>query len=180
MASQSDLELVLLGIVAKFGPCTPYAVRQHFEASPSHFFSGSTGSIYPAVKRLADSGLLAPRAGRRGQQRRTLYAITPSGRAALRAWLAPPLDDAALGTPYDPLRTRVYFLTEINAKERQRFLNHAIEGLEQRLKTVRAYAEGYDPETESLSYLAARGYLYAARAQLRWLREVRREVEEAK
>jgi hypothetical protein len=39
------LEFTVLGIVAKFGPLTPYAVRRHFATSPHGHFSSSAGSI---------------------------------------------------------------------------------------------------------------------------------------
>ncbi len=173
ISRETELELVLLGIVAKFGPCTPYAVRRHFEGSPTHFFSSSTGSIYPAMERLRAARKLARKASLRGNQRRKLYSITDKGRDALKRWLTPPLDDAALGVPHDNLRTRLYFLTELKPKERRALLDHAIESLEARLPEVRAYVDSHDAEKERVSHLAARGCLQLARAQIRWLKEVR-------
>jgi len=172
----SDLEGVLLGIVGKFGPCTAYALRKHFEGSPTRFFTSSTGAIYPAVRRLERAGLLASRADRRGRQRRRLLQLTPGGEAVLQAWLGPPVDEGAFGTPYDPLRTRMYFVGALPARRRQAFLDALRRGLERQLAQVEAYVASFDPESNPAGRLAARGCLHATWAQLRWLDEVAREL----
>jgi DNA-binding PadR family transcriptional regulator len=177
MENLSELDCVILGVVTKFGPLTPYGVRKHFEGSPTHAFSSSTGSIYPAVRRLESDGHLRSRASARGQQARSLLSITGMGRRALEAWLTPPLDDEAFAVPNDPIRTRLYFLQCLKPAQRRNFLDGVIAGLEQKLPSVRAYADSFPARGKTLvSNLAARGTLRAANAQLRWLREVRREL----
>ena len=172
-----DLESVILGIVAKFGPCTAYTVRTHFESSPTAFFSSSPGSVYPAVKRLCERSLLAPEEDARGRQARVRYTVTAAGRASLRAWLSPPFPDEALAVPYDPIRNRLYFLTTLPSARRRRVVDELIAALEEHLPRVQTYVDSFDPDgRERMSHLAARGCLYAARAQLRWLREVRDEL----
>jgi DNA-binding PadR family transcriptional regulator len=175
-APASDLEGVVLGIVHKFGPCTAYALRKHFEGSPTRFFTSSTGAIYPAVRRLERAGLLASRADRRGRQRRRQLELTPAGKSALRAWLGPPVEDGAFGTPYDPLRTRMYFIEALPPGRRRAFLDALRRGLERQLEEVESYVASFDPASNRAGHLAARGCLHATRAQLRWLDEVAREL----
>jgi len=176
---RTDLEHVILGITSKFGPCTTYVIRGHFTDSPSAFFSSSTGSVYPAVRRLTQAGLLAKRGDLRGRQRRTLYSITPEGRAALSTWLAPPLDEAALTLPFDSLRTRFYFIGALSPAKRRAFLEHALAQLEARLPQIQEYVELFPAQGKThLSHLAARGALFEARARIRWLRECWKELEE--
>ncbi len=178
LAKRFELEHVILGIVDKFGPCTPYAVRQHFEVSPSAFFSSSTGSIYPAMRRLRETGWLDEHPDSRGRQKRVLYSITPEGREALRRWLAPPLDPEVVSVPYDALRTRVYFLAALVPAERLALIDHALAALERELSGVREYVDSYPAEGATrLSHLAARGALHEARARIRWLKELRNELE---
>ena len=47
----TELEAAVLGVVWQDGPCTPYAIRQHFLESPAPRWSGSAGAIYPLVRR---------------------------------------------------------------------------------------------------------------------------------
>ena len=121
-------------------------------------------------------GLLASRADRRGRQRRRQLAVTAAGTAALRAWLGPPLDPDAFGTPYDPLRTRMYFIEALPARRRRAFLEALRRGLELQLAQVEAYVACFDATANRTGRLAARGCLHATRAQLRWLDAVEREL----
>jgi len=172
----SELESVILGIVRKFGPCTAYTVRKHFEGSPTRFFTSSTGAIYPAVRRLHAAGLLATSADRRGKQRREQLRLTDEGLRALRAWLGPPIDPHAFGTPYDPIRTRMYFLDALPPKKRRAFLEAVQRGLEQQLEQVRAYVDSFDATENPSGRAAASGCLHSTRAQVRWIAEAGRRL----
>lgn len=130
------------------------------------------------MRRLREMGWLEERPDSRGRQKRMLYQITPEGREALRRWLAPPLGPEVLSVPYDALRTRVYFLAALAPVERLALIDHALAALEQELSKVREYVESYPAGGAThLSHLAARGTLHEARARIRWLKEVRNELE---
>lgn len=177
MAKHTELELLVLGVVAKFGPLTPYAVRRHFATSPTPSFSSSAGTIYPVLERLAAEGLVLARDGARGRQARRTYRISAAGRRAHLAWLFA-TDEAApeelFTAPHDPLRRRLYFLGLLPRAEQRRFLDHALSRLEEELARQERYAAGYAPTGPTrYSRLAAEGMLVASRARLEWLRGVR-------
>jgi DNA-binding PadR family transcriptional regulator len=68
-----------------------YDMRKGIQSSIGYFWAESYGQIYPALKRLADEGLIAPSSSSsNGRKRRQTYVITDGGRAALRQWLALP------------------------------------------------------------------------------------------
>jgi DNA-binding PadR family transcriptional regulator len=68
-----------------------YDIRKGIQQSIGYFWAESYGQIYPALKRLAEEGLIAPSKARpSGRKRRQTYVITDTGRAALRQWLALP------------------------------------------------------------------------------------------
>ncbi len=116
----TDLEGAVLAEIAKRGVATSYLVARAFAASPSEFWSGSAGAVYPLVKRLATRGLLASQADSDGKRARLDYRVTERGRVALEDWL---LDvKRASGMGFDPLRTRLVHLELIDAKRRQKFL----------------------------------------------------------
>ena len=117
----TDLEGAVLGYIASDGPVTSYAVGREFAASPSEFWTGSAGAVYPLMLRLTARGLLAGTPGARGRRRATWYTLTPDGRAELKRWL---LDiDRASGMGFDPLRTRLGFMGLVSEVERRRFLD---------------------------------------------------------
>ena len=116
----SDMEGAALGLIASEGPVTSYAVVRAFAASPSEFWSGSAGAIYPLMRRLAARGLVIADGGAHGRRKATWYTISPAGAAALKAWL---LDaDRAAGMGFDPLRTRLAFRGLMTDAERQALL----------------------------------------------------------
>ena len=110
--SVTELEGAILGEIARLGSCTAYRLRQSFVTSRSAEWSGSTGAVYPALRRLTARGLLAgvPVPGARGGQ---AMSVTDAGRAALEAWLGDV--EKAANPGLDPFRTRVGFARKLAA-----------------------------------------------------------------
>lgn len=113
----TELEGAAMATLAQIGPCTPYALMDRFRGSSSEFWSGSTGAIYPLVRRLAAAGLVETRKDDQGKRARELVELTHSGRKAMTAWLTDASAASRLG--FDPLRTRLLFL-ELLSKTDQR------------------------------------------------------------
>jgi PadR family transcriptional regulator, regulatory protein AphA len=93
--SRSDLtpvSYVVLGLVARDGPSTPYALKAAVGRGIAHFWAFPHSQIYAETERLARLGLLAEEREQTGRRRRS-YRITAEGRAALAAWLAEPTDE---------------------------------------------------------------------------------------
>lgn len=177
MTAHGELEHVILGIVAKFGPLTPYAVRRHFADSPTPAFSSSAGTIYPAVARLVGARLLVAKKDARGAQERAQLTITAAGRRTHLAWLFD-ADDGFLRPPPDPLRTRIYFLGLLPARERRVFLARALRALEAQIEELERYARSWPAEGPTrYSRLASDGLTELARARQRWLARVQAELE---
>ncbi len=125
MSELTDLEGAALADIARRGPTTSYAVARTFAGSPSEFWSGSAGAVYPMIKRLEARGLLESVQASDGNRVRADYRITEIGREALRTWL---LDaDRAAGLGFDPLRTRAVHLDLVSAEERARFFDDVAE-----------------------------------------------------
>lgn len=82
-----------LGILA-FGEATGYEIKKMSEEGRfSHFIDASYGSIYPALTRLTEQGLVECREEQQsGKPDRKIYSITEAGRAAFVAALE---EDAA-------------------------------------------------------------------------------------
>ena len=178
LIDSEDLERVILGIVWKRGPCTPYAVRKELSTSPSSHFSGSPGSVYPILRRLESQGCLGSEESLRGQQKRRLYFVEEAGLAALKEWLSPPLPDSAVGLLYDPLRTRLYFLSVLPPGVQRAFLQHTRQKLLDQLVATRQDAERYRVSGDDFSRLAAAGGVMELESRIRWTELVARALIE--
>jgi PadR family transcriptional regulator AphA len=79
----------LLGLLA-IQSWTTYELAQQMDRSLGRFWPRAVSKIYEEPKRLVALGLARSRRELVGRRPRTVYAITPAGRRALRAWLKQP------------------------------------------------------------------------------------------
>ena len=82
---------VILGMIA-LGNQTGYDIKRVVDKSTRHFWSASYGQIYPELRRLEEQGLVQGQSEPTGGRARTVYSLTPAGRAALGDWLEPERD----------------------------------------------------------------------------------------
>ena len=80
---------LVLGLLAREGPSTPYELKRHVAATLGHFWSFPHTLLYGEPARLAGLGLLSEEREEGGRRRR-IFSITPAGLDALRAWLSRP------------------------------------------------------------------------------------------
>jgi DNA-binding PadR family transcriptional regulator len=80
---------LVLGLIAREGPSTPYDLKRHVTATIGHFWSFPHALLYKEPQRLKELGLLTEEREAAGRRRR-LFSITDRGRQALRSWLARP------------------------------------------------------------------------------------------
>lgn len=83
-----EVKTLCLGILT-LRDASGYDIRRFFEKGPfSHFHQAGFGSIYPALMRAADEGLVTYRAeSQEGQPDKKVYTITPAGEAYLKKQL---------------------------------------------------------------------------------------------
>jgi PadR family transcriptional regulator AphA len=77
---------VILGMVSR-EPRSGYEIKALVDQTTRFFWAASYGQIYPELKRLAEAGLIEGVEAPRGERKRTVYAITAEGEAALKDWL---------------------------------------------------------------------------------------------
>jgi DNA-binding PadR family transcriptional regulator len=80
---------LVLGLLAREGPSTPYELEQHVRATLGNFWSFPHTLLYSEPARLAALGLAIETRETDGRRRR-LFTITPAGEVALGAWLDRP------------------------------------------------------------------------------------------
>ncbi len=168
----TELEAAVLGVVWQEGPCTPYAIRQHFLESRAPRWSGSAGAIYPLVRRLETRGLVRSTPSVRGRRAHCNFRITRLGGTALKRWVRAPI---ALGDGtmiHDPLRTRMLFLSALPREEALSFVSDALGALRRALQQAQKDCREKPVGEDQFAHFAARNALLVARARVKWLAEV--------
>jgi PadR family transcriptional regulator AphA len=84
------------------GEATGYEIRRLcVEGECSYFIEASFGSIYPALAKLEDEGLVVSRTEQQdGKPAKKVYSITEAGRAAFASQLAEPLGEDMFRSPF--------------------------------------------------------------------------------
>jgi len=85
----SPTSYLVLGLLAREGPSTPYDLEQHVQATVGNFWSFRHTLLYTEPPRLAALGLVTEVRESEGRRRR-VFAITPAGIEALGSWLDRP------------------------------------------------------------------------------------------
>ncbi|WP_454086288.1 PadR family transcriptional regulator [Georgenia sp. Marseille-Q6866] len=163
------LELAILGQLGS-APMHGYELRRQLSAQLGAFRTLSYGSLYPALRRLTEAGLIAeaptaslphPLAGRRG---RIVYELTAAGRERLAATLAT-ADPAAWEDEAFDVRFTLFATTD--ARTRLRILEGRHARMVERLSLLR----------ESTQRTRERMDAYTAELARHGLEQVEREVE---
>jgi len=81
---KGNLDLLLLSVLAA-GPAHGYAIISALHDRSGGTFDLPEGTIYPALHRLEDAGLLASTWAQAEGRRRRIYGLTDEGVAALAA-----------------------------------------------------------------------------------------------
>ncbi len=88
----TPVSYVVLGLVARDGPLTPYDIKAAVARGIAHFWPFPHSQIYSETAYLTGLGLLAEEREGSGRRRRT-FRLTPAGRQALASWLREPTSD---------------------------------------------------------------------------------------
>lgn len=88
-AALTTTSYALLGLLA-LRPWTTYELTKQVQRSLGWFWPRTERKLYDEPKKLVAAGLATATEQRTGKRPRTVYAITPAGRKALRAWLGEP------------------------------------------------------------------------------------------
>jgi len=139
-----SLPHVLLGMLAE--PASGYDLKQKFEQSVRHFWYAELSQIYPTLARLEKKGLLTSRKtpSDKGPDRK-VYTRTGKGRKELREWLA---GGPVVRTERHAYLTQLFFLDEISAGQRVRFMETLRDDFLERLRElqdIEAHWSANDP-----------------------------------
>lgn len=106
MASSNRTEYAVLGLLA-LGAQTGYDIKKMADEALGHCWNESFGHIYPILRRLEERGWVTKTVEpQEGRPDRKVYALTPAGREALRAWFGEPIEPVP---PRNELLLKLFF-----------------------------------------------------------------------
>jgi len=85
----SEASYLVLGMLERVQPATPYDLKQVAQLSTTHFWTIPHSQLYSECQRLAKEGLLIEDREQAGRRRR-IYRVTKAGMDALDAWRGEP------------------------------------------------------------------------------------------
>ena len=119
---------------------TTYELAQQMHRALGHFWPRAESKLYEEPKKLVDHGLATATAEPVGRRPRTVYAITPAGRDALRAWMPQPSDGPVV--EFEGL-VRVFYAEHGTKADLMAAIDSAHEWVERRYEESDGISRGY-------------------------------------
>lgn len=168
-----DVRTICLGILTR-GDATGYEIKKLFEdGGYQHFVEASFGSIYPALNRLTEDGLVSVRAeAQEKRPDRKVYSLTGAGREAVVRALMKPLPEDRHRSPFLFAMLFSHLLPQDHVLS---MIDHYIQQSEEKLAQLTEAEPG--SETPGERFVIGYGRAVYA-AMLNYLRSHRAEFEQ--
>ncbi|MFZ1983306.1 MAG: PadR family transcriptional regulator [Desulfatitalea sp.] len=145
-----DAQTIILGFLTR-GEKTGYELKQYFSISFSFFSGLSYGSIYPALRRMTQQGLVTMLKERQEHAPdRKVYTITEKGREvfldALRGPIAP-------NTCRSPFLMRLFFFEDLSPADRLALVRNHMETVRQQYRGLEAAQPQVEANADTFQYL---------------------------
>ena len=168
----TPFEHILLGLICT-APSSGYDLKRIFAVTPMGIYRPSSGSVYPALRRLEQKGLVKAQApsGQGGQsaRRRRVYEPTQTGQAAHLTWLRTPIEPATVSRDLGLHLMRFVMMEHLLPPEEVlTFLQNLADALAALTAQLEQYAAGAADPTSRHPRLALDHGLEVHRASLRW------------
>lgn len=145
-----DVPSILLGFLMR-GSCTGYELKQFFSISFSFFSGLSYGSIYPALRRMTEQGLVTMVSQRQTHAPdRKVYTITDKGREAFRDALRAPLGP---NTGKSPFLMRLFFFEDLAPEDRLAIVQNHLADVRRQAQDLEAVQPQIAGKADRFQYL---------------------------
>lgn len=167
----TPFEHILIGLVC-LSPASGYDLKRIFAATPMGIYQPSSGSLYPALRRLEAKGLLEALDGSGESARhRRVYEPTQAGRAAHGTWLRTPVEVSTVSRDLGLHLMRFVMMEHASSREEVlSFLDNLKDALEAFIAGLERYAAATGQLDDRHPGLALDHGLAVHRASLRWTR----------
>lgn len=173
----SSIRLFILGTLSASGPLHGHQIRQQAQSDRTEIWTDiQVGSVYGALKRLANEGLVrelrTERVGNRPE--RTIYEITPEGRLALSAVREAVMRE--LDRHFDPFDLALAQSRDLAEEDLEQIIANRLAGLQVELAKLRHQAELADPYVNEAERMVCQHLIARAAAELQWHTELAARV----
>jgi DNA-binding PadR family transcriptional regulator len=175
----TSFEHILLGLIAA-APSSGYDLKRIFAATPMGVYQPSSGTLYPALRRLELIGMIQTQtpSGQNGPsaRHRRVYEPTQAGRAAHAAWLRAPVEPATVARDLGLHLMRFVMMEHLfPAEEVVAFLRGFAGALAEFTGGLEQYTAAADLGTRHARLALDHG-LAVHRASLQWAEQTIREL----
>jgi DNA-binding PadR family transcriptional regulator len=174
----STLELALLGLISQ-APMSGYDLRKVFTTTPMGHFSSSPGAIYPALKRLEESGLIEGTVkGRDTLRPRRVYVLTQEGKEVLKQRLSQPVTQDDIVWHMDDLLLRFVFMGDLLGREETlSFLKEFLQQTEAYIPSLQEHLENSRKSESPYGAFAMEHGIELYKTHARWAKHVIKQLE---
>jgi len=167
----TSFEQILVGLIC-MSPSSGYDLKRIFAATPMGVYQPSSGTLYPALRRLELTGVVQAQAptGQNGEsaRHRRVYEPTQAGRAVHATWLREPVDPATVARDLGLHLMRFVMMEQaFSQDDALAFLRSLADALAGFIEGLERYATADDRATRH-SRLALDHGLSVHRASLEW------------
>lgn len=178
MANEKKINYVILGLL-NHESLTGYEIKKRIDHSLKFFWSGSFGSIYPALDALEADGCVEKEEENSGRGK-IIYSVTEKGRTLLREWLMKPAEKDELR--YETL-LKLFFGGELGREGVLVHIQKFEEKIRKELLVLEEYAANLekvqDEEEHKYYLLTVKFGVETYRAYLGWCREAKAVLQNA-
>jgi DNA-binding PadR family transcriptional regulator len=167
-----DVKTMLLGFLMS-SSMTGYEIKKKFSLSFSFFSGLSYGSIYPALKKMEQEGLITLKVEiRDGSPNRKIYTLTDEGRKVFLKNLRAPF---ALEQPKMAFLARLFFFAHLTPEERLATAKAYLDSIKEMQRNLTEVEPQIRGRADEYQYLC---YSFGVRLFEDLLRNVEQVVEE--
>lgn len=167
----------MLGSLAK-EPASGYDLVQRFDNKLNFVWWASHGAVYTELQKLEADGLIT--SSDEGARGRVEYAVTETGRDAVRTWLTSPV----ARRPKDELILRIFHLWLLEPEDAADFLDQLANEYRDRLALYESRdgsaADGPAEGPAFFDAIALRAGIHHERAMLAWAEESAAAIRSAR
>lgn len=169
-----ELKYAILGLLNQKS-MSGYELSAEFGSALNEFWSAKHSQIYPELKKLTQEGMVTYEVAISGNVlQKKIYTITDDGRRDFLEWLSE--DQPMSSTPKDIFRLRVFFSSELSARDRLKMFKDHLEQHRLRLTYLRRQMEKFDgiPDSDSSllgDYMVLMGAIMREETTCKWLKK---------
>jgi DNA-binding PadR family transcriptional regulator len=165
----TPFEHILIGLIC-LSPASGYDLKRKFATTPMGVYQPSSGSIYPALRRLEARGLIEALDGPSELTRhRRVYGPTKAGRAVHEAWLRTPIEASTVSQDLGMHLMRFAMMEHVFSREEVlSFLSDLKDALASFTAGLERFAAVADQFDDRHPGLALEHGVAIHRASLRW------------